>query len=1066
MIIVWLAMLIFAGHSITHMVGAGDTWVAMACGRHFLEHDFKNVTAEPFSFNSHKAGPTAEGMKEYAKTLREAAKEQRKLAKPEVFQSQYPKPNDPVSRGSNLKADIFNEWADFCQGYENWPGWAKTVASDVHPTGWVNQNWLTHVIFYWLTHEFTGSADQPYYDALVYWKFVMYLMTAAFVYYATRIMGATPVLAAMAGCLSVFIGRSFYDIRPAGFSNMLVAVLLLIYVLTTYKNYRYIWLIVPVMVFWCNVHGGFIYAFITFVPFIGTHFLFLLTKKWRTIFYSAGAFLLFLYTLIKISNTKYYGEEASYAFLEILALGAALIAGGFVFTKFGNYFRTISVRGLIHTIAAAVISFIAAVIFNPYHLTNFTHTLIVSVSEQAKMWRQVHEWHPAFSWANPVGTSVPFMIALMITAGFAVLWLVSYIYRARIENVRQISQTSVANYAGFVRYFLAVMIPLTAFTAFQLCNPSLQYLFAVAAFVVLVLLSIDVSKWIMPFVGFFSIIVLLMAQEQKAYAGMYIFPFLIIPAYVIFNLIFAKDRSLRPIVLMITTATAIVSFVVVMFIGPKNPIGLDVNGFGGTINNFISLKAPFTPAFYQGGNADSLAVYNNFFGGLLAINLLAGFVWLTAYLFKKPADETKTQQTAKIESSDVYALPKIDLTVIIIAIITVFLAIKMRRFITFAGVMISPLIALFIDQTARIATSVFNKQKFGQFILTPMSARLRKTIIGMGLLTVAFYGSYWGVKYYRIYLTPCSSEIEAEFSTVFMRMTASSVKPFNACKFIRDNKLSGHMYNYWTEGGFIAYGQTPDPNTGKTPLQLYMDGRAQAAYSPQAYIDWITIMGGGSALYNANRDRRNPTQKEYTEAGKWIDDIFKKKDVWVILMPINQFNSEFMRAIDTQPNWRVAYLDTKQKLLVDTDTQAGMKIFSGIFNGNTKFPNEYSKNITLAHNLLRTNNPEYVAKGFEAAKSAVKEYPSNISAMNLNITIQIPALRDKTLELCREIDADFIENSEKYRTVNGFRERVITEMTALGLLMRYDNNYDKQETTQRMEQLNNDPLLDSENAKW
>jgi hypothetical protein len=32
-IIAWLAMLLFALHASTHMVGAGDTWVALACPR-------------------------------------------------------------------------------------------------------------------------------------------------------------------------------------------------------------------------------------------------------------------------------------------------------------------------------------------------------------------------------------------------------------------------------------------------------------------------------------------------------------------------------------------------------------------------------------------------------------------------------------------------------------------------------------------------------------------------------------------------------------------------------------------------------------------------------------------------------------------------------------------------------------------------------------------------------------------------------------------------------------------------------------------------------------------------
>ena len=85
-------------------VGAGDTWVAMACGRHFINHGVDTV--EPFSANSHKPGPTEQEIK-------------------------------------------------------TWPNWAQWLANKVgmrtvkywHPTGWVNQNWLTHVIFYWLTHE-------------------------------------------------------------------------------------------------------------------------------------------------------------------------------------------------------------------------------------------------------------------------------------------------------------------------------------------------------------------------------------------------------------------------------------------------------------------------------------------------------------------------------------------------------------------------------------------------------------------------------------------------------------------------------------------------------------------------------------------------------------------------------------------------------------------------------------------------------------------------------------------------------------------------------------------------
>jgi len=199
MIIGWLAMLIFAFHACTHMVAAGDTWVAMACGRHFVNH-------------------------------------------------------------------------------ETWPGWAQWITDKVglktvkywHPTGWVNQNWLTHVIFYSLTTTL-GSEEKPYYDALVLWKIAIYMLAAVCLYFTTRMYGANRALAVVFVCFAMFIGRSFFDVRPAGFSNLLVAALVLVLACTSYRNGLYAWLMVPLIVFWANVHGGYIYAFIVLVPFVVWH---------------------------------------------------------------------------------------------------------------------------------------------------------------------------------------------------------------------------------------------------------------------------------------------------------------------------------------------------------------------------------------------------------------------------------------------------------------------------------------------------------------------------------------------------------------------------------------------------------------------------------------------------------------------------------------------------------------------------------------------------------------------------------------------------------------------------
>ena len=248
-IIGWVALLIFACHASTHMVAAGDTWVAMACGRHFVNHGVSTV--EPFSANSHKAGPTKETMQAYAKQLRTDARLE-----------------------SGLKASVTNWWADKVDDFENWPGWMQSFTKWIHPTGWVNQNWLTHVIFYSIVPKSTYTPSDTFTsEALVYWKFALYILIVFCVYKTSRMLGVVPLLAAAFTCFAIFTGRSYFDIRPAGFSNLFVVLFILILVLASYKNILYIWLIVPSTVIWANLHGGYLYVFIMITVFIGFHFL-------------------------------------------------------------------------------------------------------------------------------------------------------------------------------------------------------------------------------------------------------------------------------------------------------------------------------------------------------------------------------------------------------------------------------------------------------------------------------------------------------------------------------------------------------------------------------------------------------------------------------------------------------------------------------------------------------------------------------------------------------------------------------------------------------------------------
>jgi len=665
----WLAMLIFAIHASTRMVAAGDTWVAMACGRHFLNHGVDTV--EPFSANSHRPGPTEEEIR-------------------------------------------------------TWPGWAQWITDKVgtetvkywHPTGWLNQNWLTHVIFYWLTHKSPfADADTFSFNTLVYWKFAIYILTVVCVYYTGRLLGVNPALSVVFACFAMFVGRTFFDIRPAGFSNLLVAVFLLILALATYRNILYIWLIVPLAVFWCNVHGGYIYLFIMLIPFAGLQLLTNLPKKWTAILYNVAAWPFFCLVVSKAGLTL-----PTFLFLVLLIV----LDFTLIFSK--KNLVCIKWKGVFHTIAASFVSFLAVVIFNPFHLTNLTHTFVISVSKHAEMY----------------------------------------------QIVRAIS-----------------------------------------------------------------------------------------------------------------------------------------------------------------------------------------------------------------------------------------------------------------------AARNFHKQN--SLSVSPMPYKLQLFFILAGAAAVSFFGTWRALKFKRVYLDFCHTD--TKFNSIFMRMTASHVKPFYACRFIKDNKLEGKIFNYWTEGGFIAYGQQPDPNTGKTPLQLFMDGRAQAAYEPRAYMVWSNIMFGGRIAarlkQNARVRKRGLTSDEYAEIGRWMTEELRNHEVWVVLMPLNDKTADLVKAIEQNPDWCLVFFNNKQKLFVDVKDPRGEKLFEKCLRGEALYPNDFSRWLINAHNIFLFGQGEAARRqGLNFAIKAFELNPSQMPMLEIVSARRFAELVPQINDFCKKYFDDFTKNEQLWAKQDGYYHRVLAASIAANHLQQ------------------------------
>ncbi len=928
MILGWLAMIIFACHASTHMVGAGDTWVALACGRHFINHGVD--TNEPFSANSHRAGPTEEDVKKW----------------PELAQ-----------------------WITGKVGLDTVKYW--------HPTGWVNQNWLTHVIFYWLTHlSPVADADTWSFNTLVYWKFAIYITAIICVYYTGRILGVNPALSAVFACFAMFTGRSYFDIRPAGFSNLLVAVFLLILVLSTYRNKLYIWLIVPIAIFWCNVHGGYIYVFIMLAPFVALNLLASFFPKW---------------------------------------------------------FVPITRKHIYHTIGAGITTFVAVIIFNPFHLTNLTHTFAISLSEHAEMWRTVNEWHPAFEWSNPVGTAFPFLVMLILSIGLAVFWLFSRLLKPKLltapKNELEAQKKQFTILSKIFGCVMAVFAAWIVFISLSFLDLTAVSFFICAVFVAILLVSVYGGVHFIYLTVLLTLIALWSTDPNVGYTGRYIYPFVLLPAYVILHTIaslFSEKIETKPKNIIFVLAAAIAALVLMTVM--INPFKFESSVWN--VKQFFELHRIWHPRYER----NPTFTYTYLFSTLYIINILSIIVWFTMPYLRRIFGQ-QPNQTAEQPETQTYELPKIDLSIIAIAALTIYMAIRSRRFIPIAAIAACPVIAMFIDQITRAISATRNFHRRNRLIVLPMSHGMQYFFTLVAAAVVLALGIGWGLKFKRVYLDPWPTD--AKLNSVFIRMTASDAKPFYACRFIKDNKLKGKMFNYWTEGGFIAWGQEPDPNTGKTPLQLFMDGRAQAAYEPSAYRIWSEIMSGGPVVQRAKIRGHKLTPDDYVKVGQWVDEQMKKRNAWAVLMPstVQGQSPMVIRGLERLPTWSLVFYSNKQKLYVDISTPQGKELFEGIFNGKTLYPDEFSKNLIIAHQiLLLGKEQESKKRGLDYAVKAFKLLPSQAPMLKIMSAVKYNDLVPHVVDFCQNYVDDFIENKELYVKQHSYHNRMSAALIATDYL--------------------------------
>lgn len=123
-------------------------------------------------------------------------------------------------------------------------------------TVWHNHEWLAQVVFYSIY-----AAGEEYVigglRALILFKSVLVVLTFAMLAWLCRLRGSSWAAALLVVAVGAFISRSSISLRPPIFSYLLmVTYLMVLYCHKQGRGRRWlVWLLVPLMVVWANLHG-------------------------------------------------------------------------------------------------------------------------------------------------------------------------------------------------------------------------------------------------------------------------------------------------------------------------------------------------------------------------------------------------------------------------------------------------------------------------------------------------------------------------------------------------------------------------------------------------------------------------------------------------------------------------------------------------------------------------------------------------------------------------------------------------------------------------------------------
>jgi hypothetical protein len=110
----------------------------------------------------------------------------------------------------------------------------------------------------------------------------------------------------------------------------------------------------------------------------------------------------------------------------------------------------------------------------------------------------------------------------------------------------------------------------------------------------------------------------------------------------------------------------------------------------------------------------------------------------------------------------------------------------------------------------------------------------------------------------------------------------------------------------------------------------------------------------------------------------------------------------------------------------------GKAVYEGMFTGRTTYPDDFTENLSVGHNLLLIQDMAQKQRGLERVIKAFEESPSPAPILEmLLIAAQFPELRPRLEGVCQAYADDFEKNKAAYEGTDGYNFRLEAARLAL-----------------------------------